>query len=166
MAKSSTQLDADIAASLGKHSARPPRTKTLGVELATTREHGVHFETGVPVTFPFIRNTEKSPRVSGFGQDIEPHGRYLLHNADPDRAPPRGWETGTVTFKKPLVIPLSGDRNAIYGPTGWKARLCDATGKRGASLSRHLAQHFGFDGIVTVDAYGTSEIIDLSRFKK
>ena len=62
------------------------------------------------------------------------------------------------------MIPLSGDRDAIYGPTGWKARLRDATGKKGAALSRLLAQRH--DGIVTVDAYGTSEIVDLSRFRR
>ncbi len=157
------QLDAEIAAALSKRGTRP-RKSGLDVELTTTDEHGVHFETGVPVTFAFMRNTEKSPRVGAtFGQDIEPHGRYLLH--DPGSPPPSRWETGTVTFKSPLVIPLTGDRAAIYGPAGWKARLHAATGKKGAALSRYLAAQ-GFDGIVTVDAYGTSEIIDLSRFKK
>lgn len=163
--KTSAQLDAEIATALGKRGTRSKNKTAIDLDLARTDEHGVHFETGVPVTFKFLRNTEKSPHVgASYGQDIEPHGRYLLHNPDPDRSPPTRWETGTVTFKSPLVIPLSGDRDAIYGPIGWKARLRDATGKKGAALSRYLAKRF--DGIVTVDAYGTSEIVDLARFRK
>lgn len=116
------------------------------------------------MTFPFVRNTEKSPRVAAiYGQDIEPHGRYLLHDPDPKRPPDRGWEKGMVTFRSPLVIPLTGDPNSIYGPDGWKARLVAATKKRGAALSRYLAKTF--DGIVTVDSHGTSEIVDLARFR-
>ena len=87
--RSPTQLDAEIAAAIDKRGARSAHARVkdqgLDVELARVDEHGVHFETGVPVTFPFIRNTEKSPRVVGFGQDIEPHGRYLLHNSIPIR---------------------------------------------------------------------------------
>jgi hypothetical protein len=165
--KTAAQLNREIDKVLRKPLSRAlrPNVRALNVDLARTDEHGVHFETGVPVTFPFLRNTEKSPRVgSSYGQDIEPHGRYLLHNTDPDRSPPSRWETGTVTFKFPLVIPLTGDSGSIYGPAGWKARLRDATGRRGAALSRFLAQRF--DGIVTVDAYGTSEIVDLARFRK
>jgi hypothetical protein len=166
MVKTPAQLDAEIAVALNKSKRRSPATKTgLDVELTITDEYGAHFETGVPVTFPFIRNTEKSSHFGArFGQDIEPHGRYLLHNM-PGQTPPRGWEIGTVTFKSPLVIPLSGDPDAIYGPLGWKARLRDVTGKKGASLSRYLAQIF--DGIVTVDVDGnTSEIVDLKSFRK
>ena len=164
MAKSRAQLDREIAEALARRRHHATK-RDLAVDLATTDEYGVHFETGVPVTFPFIRNTEKSPHVgSTFGQDIEPHGRYLLHDYDPKRKPPRGWHTGTITFRSPLVIALSGDPDKIYGPAGWKARLSDATGKRGAALSRHLAKTY--DGIVTVDETGsTSEIIDLSRFR-
>jgi hypothetical protein len=137
----------------------------INVKTAKANEYGAHFETGVPVTFRFLHNTEKSPSVGArYGQDIEPHGRYLLHNPNPKRTPPRSWETGTVTFKSPLVIPLSDDPAAIYGPTGWKAKLQEATGKRGVALSRALAKCF--DGIVTIDVDGgTSEIVDLSRFK-
>jgi len=155
--KSSAQLDREIEEAL---------VDALDVELTSADEYGKHFETGVPVTFKFLRNTEKSPYVGGsYGQDIEPHGRYLLHNPEPGRTPPRSWETGMVTFKSPLVIPLSGDPAAIYGPKGWKARLRKATGKVGAALSRYLARRF--DGIVTVDSDGgTSEIVDLSRFKR
>lgn len=136
-----------------------------GLETATSDEHGVHFETGVSVTFRYVRNTESAANFgSRFGQDIEPAGRYLLHG-DPGHAP-RGWESGTVTFRNPLVIPLSGDPEAIYGPTGWKARLRDATGLSGRALSRHLVS-LGYDGIVTVDADGyTREIVDMTGLVK
>lgn len=165
VAKSPAQLNREIAAFLARPRRHHAAKRELDLGYATTDEYGTHFETGVPVTFPFIRNTEKSPRVGAtFGQDIEPQGRYLLHNHDPKREPPRGWQTGTITFRSPLVIALSGDPDQIYGPKGWKARLRDATGKRGAALSRHLAKTY--DGIVTVDNTGaTSEIIDLSRFR-
>jgi hypothetical protein len=154
----SAQIDAEIAAALSR--SRHATKRQFDLELATTDEHGVHFETGMPVTFEFIRNTEKSPRVGKtFGQDIEPAGRYMLHKALPG-APPRGWITGTVTFQSPLVIPLTGDPNAIYGPAGWKARLRAATGKKGRALSADLVRR-GYDGIVTVDHYGTSEIVAL-----
>lgn len=137
--------------------------RDLDIELATSDEYGVHFETGIPVTFRFLRNTEKSPNFGAkYGQDIEPAGRYMLHNPDPGRLS-RGWEAGEITFHKPLVIPLTGDRNAIYGPEGWKASLHGATGKKGVELTRHLRE-LGYDGIVTVDSDGyTREIVDMTR---
>jgi hypothetical protein len=163
--KHAARLDREIAGFLAR--PRPNHaTKHADVfDLAVADEYGVRFETGVPVTFHFIRNTEKSPKLGKtFGQDIEPHGRYFLHNHDPDRTPPSGWQTGTVTFRSPLVIKLSGDPDEIYGSTGWKARLHGTTGKKGAALSRHLAKTY--DGIVTVDDQGdTREIVDLSRFR-
>ncbi len=165
--KTPAQLDREIAAAL--RAGPSPRTAAsrpaMKLELATTTEYGVKFKTGVPVTFATLRNTEKSPFVGAtYGQDIEPHGRYLLHHDDPTREPPSSWQRGTVTFQCPLVIPLAGDEGAIYGPTGWKARLVAATGKKGAALSRYLAKTY--DGIVTVDSAGdTREIVDLSRFK-
>jgi len=160
--KSTAQLDREIGAFLSRPKRAHATKRSDVFDLAVADEYGVHFETGVPVTFPFIRNTEESPKLGAtFGQDIEPHGRYLLHSDDP----PRGWQTGIVTFRSPLVVKLSGDPAAIYGPTGWKARLRDATGKKGAALSRHLAKTY--DGIVTVDEQGsTTEIVDLSPFRR
>jgi hypothetical protein len=162
MPKTPAQLDTEIAQAL----SRPRRrSQALDLAFATSAEHGVHFETGVPVTFEYIRNTEKSPRFGAtFGQDIEPAGRYLLHK-ELSGDPPRGWQSGTITLRSPLVIPLSGDPNAIYGPTGWKARLRAATGKTGRALSTDLVRR-GYDGIVTVDERGyTSEIVVLGGKK-
>jgi hypothetical protein len=156
--KTAAQLDREVTEIL----ARPRKARsrrTLDLDLAVSTEEGKRFETGVPVTFRFVRNTEKSPYVGAtFGQDIEPAGRYLLHNEDPG-ALARGWETGIVSLRSPLVIPLSGDPDAIYGPLGWKARLAEATGKKGRALSADLIRR-GYDGIVTVDDSGyTREIV-------
>lgn len=136
--------------------------------LASVTEQGRHFETGVPVTFRFVRNTEKSPYFGAtFGQDIEPAGRFMLHNEDPGEVP-RRWETGLVTFENPLVIRLSLDEN-IYGPLGWKARLRDVYKATGLKLTRKLLAE-GYDGIVTVGEYqgvrDTREIVDLTPLKR
>lgn len=145
----------------------PPRG---GVEVpgqADVTENGIRFATGTPVRFQFLRNTEKAPRTSKFGQDIEPSGRYLTHNSYPNpQGPPPGWETGEVAFQNPLV--LAHDEQDLYGPKGWKARLSEAFGGlTGKSLSQAVADA-GFDGIVTVKpSYGeTSEIVDLSMFRR
>lgn len=141
--------------------------------LTSVIEQGVRFETGLPVTFRYLRSTEKAPFMgSRFGQDIEPAGRYMLHNEEPGQVSPV-WETGVVTFQKPLVLKLSLDDN-IYGPTGWKARLRDAYGATGVELSRRLLAD-GWDGIITVaefvDAQGrahmdTREIVDLTPVRR
>jgi hypothetical protein len=132
--------------------------------LASAVEHGVLFRTGVPVSFAFVRNTAPSPKprrgaVDRFQQTIEPHGMYLLHRMS-GLDPGRGWMTGLVSLHSPLVLRLTtGD--SIYGPDGWKARLVDAYGKKGAALSRALLAS-GHDGVVTVDgAHSTSEIVVL-----
>ena len=139
-------------------------TRTHRLALASVVEDGVLFRTGVPVSFAFVRNAAPSPRpVRGtedrFQQKIEPRGVYLLHRM-PGLDPGRGWITGVVSLRSPLVLRLTtGD--AIYGPYGWKARLVEAYGKKGAALSRAILAS-GHDGVVTVDgARSTSEIVVL-----
>jgi hypothetical protein len=135
---------------------------------ASATENGIEFTTGQPVRFPYIHNTEPSPRMGvRFGQDLEPHGRYIQHHSNPDPAGlPPNLESGEIEFQNPLVIAHAPDD--IYGPNGWKARLSRAhgglTGKR---LSKALAQA-GHDGIVTVDPrHGvSSEIVDLTMFHR
>lgn len=124
----------------------------------------VRFETARPVTFSFIRNTEKSPHLGDqYGQDIEPAGRYMLHRELAGQ-PPRGWVTGLQSFRQPIVLEIALD-GRIYGPTGWKARLVQASGgKKGRALSRYL-KSLGYDGIVTVQETrgqrSTAEIVAL-----
>lgn len=136
-----------------------------------TKEAGVHFKTGQEVTFPTLRNTASAPkRMKGvpdqFQQDIEPAGRYLLHDSAGSGAAGKvspGWQSGTLTFKNPLVMKLnSGTTGGTYDADSWKSNLSKMFGgKTGKALSRAVAKA-GHDGIVTVDKYGTSEIVDLT----
>jgi len=130
--------------------ARPARFPPADLDLATVREGGVLFETGRPVRFRYVHNEEKAPQLGArFGQDIEPSGFYVLHVPENGSAPPRGWTSGLATLEHPLVLTEAFDRDAIYGPTGWKARLHAATKKRRRALSRYLLG-LGFDSIVPV----------------
>jgi hypothetical protein len=138
-------------------------------------EYGVHFETGVPVTVRFVRGTTPSPRPGPddpYQQRLEPAGRYMVHNPDsePSRRLPPGWESGTVHFRNPLVVPLSRDPETIYGASSWKVELSRAFGgRRGPALSRALVRA-GYDAVVTVTldrrcrGIDTREIVDLTRF--
>lgn len=132
---------------------------------------GVHFETGDRVSFEFLRNTESSPHLgSRYQQDIEPHGRYMLH-ATPGSSAGPGWTEGRVTFRHPLVIAFNADpaAPALYNETSWKAQLYEDYGLVGKELSRSLAAD-GYDGIVTVwtgpnrREMHTKEIVDLTSF--
>jgi hypothetical protein len=128
---------------------------------------GGGYKHGAPTAFPYMRNTEKAPKnTGGFGQDIEPHGRYLSErtNMQEDDAwfKERNYETGTAHFKSPIVMPFGGE----YGhATNWKSVLAAHYGKTGKALSAAIVKD-GFDGIITHDKYGTSETVDLSPFVK
>lgn len=137
-------------------------------------EYGVRFETGVPVTVRYLRNTRPSPKpgpTDQYQQRIEPAGRYMIHNPDPGRISP-GWESGMVRFESPLVIPLnSAPDEPVYGPSSWKAELSRAyKGKTGKALSRAIVRS-GYDAIVTVTLdkhcrpIDTREIVDLTMFR-
>ena len=124
------------------------------------------FETGREVTFPFIKNTEKAPKTTGFAQEIEPAGNYILSGEDVDVAKlPQGWTSGEVTFKNPLV--LDWGKSGLYSePDNWKQVLSSQYGgKTGKALSKAIAKD-GYDGIVTINEYGPSEIVDLTMFAK
>jgi hypothetical protein len=139
--------------------------------LAEVTEQGVTFRTGMPVTFRYVRGTRPAPQLgSKYQQDLEPAGRYMVHNETPGDLR-RDMETGIVTFQSPLVILLTADVDRIYGPGSWKARLARHYGLVGAELSQALLAE-GFDGIVTVGRYqdhrgirppvfDTREIVDL-----
>jgi len=117
------------------------------------------FKTGLPVTFDYIHNKEKSPYMgSRFGQDKEPAGQYI-------QTKPRtfknivNWETGTVAFQNPIVIDWGGG----YGEdTNWKNILSKKYGgKTGKKLSAALIAD-GHDGVVTIGKHGeASEIVNL-----
>jgi len=134
-------------------------------------EDGVRFETGVPVTFEYMRNRERAGHFGAlYQQDIEPAGRYLLLR-DPGATALPQWEFGTVSFERPLVLAFNTDADGGYDEHSWKTQLHRAYGKTGKSLSRALLKG-GYDGIVTVQisqfgrALSTREIVDLSPLSK
>ena len=141
----------------------------------THTEKGVHFATGEPLVIPVTHRKQKTAQYgSQYGQDIEPHGRYLTfgHLGKAGTAD-EGWGAKVTTthdmvhFKSPLVLHHGGTGS---GPGAWKRRLSDAYGgKKGKPLSRAVAKD-GYDAIVTVDTYGRqnkktiSEMVDLTSF--
>lgn len=133
-----------------------------GLGLASVREYGVLFRTGQSVTFPYMRNTEGAPKLPKhiqpqYGQDIEPAGRYMLH-APPDAVLGGPWMGGVITFRHPLVLVHGGTSSA---PGGWKRRLSDVFGGLKKAALSDAIRRAGFDGIVTVDRHGTSEMVAL-----
>jgi len=131
------------------------------VGLCRAAEAGVVFETCVPVTFRYVRNTDPAPHGAQplYSQDVEPAGVYMIH-APGDHTPPSGWIAGTMHFDCPLVLELNLDPELVYGPFDWKQRLYKSTHKKHLALSKHLLK-LGYDGIVTVRNGETSEIVDL-----
>jgi hypothetical protein len=126
------------------------------------REYNVVFETGQPVSFPFVRNTERAGNFGKtFQQDIEPTGIYLLHSP---HKPPVGWEHGTVMLDAPLVIPFNTQPSGGYDENSWKAVLQKKYRAKGKALSRQLITA-GYDSVVTVglnrnfDPEDTREIV-------
>jgi GNAT superfamily N-acetyltransferase len=125
----------------------------------------VRFESGVPVTFTFLRNTEGAPKLprgaeDRYGQRIEPAGRYL-QMADRSSTAFGTWVLGVVTFRSPIVMEHV---STTAVPEGWKARLSKAFGgKVGKGLSQAIVKA-GFDAIVTVSGEEPSEMVDLTMF--
>ena len=132
--------------------------------LTTATEQGIKFETGRPVTITYLRNNDVAPNLgSTYQQDIEPAGRYMIHNEEPGETGDY-WEVGQITFRNPLVIAFNTGGFGGYDTGSWKYKLHEYYGgKTGKQLSRAILQD-GYDGIVTVgpeNSY-TKEIVDLS----
>lgn len=137
-------------------------------------EQDVHFETGVPVRFRYVHNTSKAGHFGHrFLQDIEPHGRYMLHNEDPGKLP-KGWESGWASFVNPLVIQFNMvEGSSAYDEFNWKAVLANHFGVVGKRLTNKLIK-MGFDGIVTAEfmeyhgweGWASKEIVSLKTGRK
>lgn len=113
-------------------------------------------------TFDYAHNTEKAPRVQGYGQDVEPHGRYLTARDPHGNYEDSRWELGTHTFHNPKYMPFGGGYDE---ESNWKNRLSqEYQGKKGRSLSRALLKD-GYDGIITHDEEGPREIVDLTPLR-
>lgn len=140
--------------------ARIPNAEII--KPTTYSGNGIVFETGKPVKFTYIRNTVPAPKIQGdpYDQKIEPSGRFMLQKTFEGSAG-SGWEEGSIEFTSPLVI----EHVATKGADGWKQRLSSAyKGKTGKALSKAIAAD-GYDGIVTVEKDGTSEIVDLTNLR-
>ena len=126
-------------------------------------------ETGKPITLKFSRNTEKSPPApSGdpYQQKIEPHGTYLSHNdsnMSSEDAKRINRELGVIEFKNPLVMPFNKTEGG-YDENSWKMVLFKEYKKKGRTLTKELIRK-GFDGVITYDKYGFSEIVSFKDFK-
>lgn len=113
-----------------------------------------------PVTLKFARRKDSVGQYGrgGFGQDVEPAGRYMVSAEEGGNFDPKVWSTGTVTFKRPLRIDAGGGYDE---DSNWKRRLSEHYGgKTGKALSDAVRAD-GFDAIITSDKYGTGEIVDL-----
>jgi hypothetical protein len=132
----------------------------MGVE-----EYGHHFSTGLPVHLNWKHILDRAEDFgSRFQQDIEPVGRYVLHDPDPD-IPRHGWEQGKTLLECPLVIPFNLHHGCGYDGFSWKHQLSEAFDRvTGINLSLMLLNR-GFDGVVTVELtredvpYDTREIV-------
>lgn len=133
--------------------------KVLG-QAELVAKDGVQFRTGSPVTFRYARALAGDQ--SKFGADIQPAGVYLFHLVDEGGMKAPGWDTGTMSFRNPLVLEWVA---ATSEPQGWRARLSyHFGGKRGKDLSRAI-RLAGYDGVVTVRGQWqeAGEIVDLRR---
>jgi hypothetical protein len=120
------------------------------------------FKSGTPVSFEYIKNTEKSPNFGNlYGQDIEPAGTYIIERPKSFKPSPR-YNEGVMTFENPLVIDFGG---GYSDSSNWKRVLQKQfKGKKGKALSKEIVKA-GYDGIITMDGNETSEIVDLKMFK-
>ena len=82
---------------------------------------GRKFETGVPVEFRSLHNRERSPNFgSQFQQDLEPAGRYMIHQENPGDLTNTQWDTEMSKFENPLVIEFNVDDDVSYNEHSWK----------------------------------------------
>ncbi len=125
--------------------------------------------TGKPISFQYTRRKKSATDIFGvpdkespFDRGYEPSGKYIntiegrgkIDEADPNI------ENGRVWFDNPLVI-----RGGTYGePSSWKRVLSKKyDNKTGKELSKALIKD-GYDGVITVDRQGPTEILDLTSF--
>jgi hypothetical protein len=122
----------------------------------------VVFRTGEPITFEYMRNMESSPKNipnDPYQQQIEPHGIYVTQG----KTDLPGYEFGTMTLNNPLVVPINSVEGNVYDENSWKMNLYKQYKKKGKALTKHLV-NLGYDGIITYDKYGTSEIVSFKPF--
>jgi hypothetical protein len=101
--------------------------------------------------FQYMHNNESASKfgpAEAFAND--PYGYWMVHG-EGGKAPDDRWVTGQKQFDQPLYIEWDG----------WKERLSSAYGgATGKELTKKLRAD-GYDGIVTFDKYGPSEMVAL-----
>lgn len=91
---------------------------------------------------------------STYGQDVEPHGTYVLQR-DHGRDLFPGWVGGKASLKKPLFIDLDKYENVI----DYKRDLATQYKAKGKALTKKLMAK-GYDAIITqTKKYGSEEIV-------
>jgi len=124
-------------------------------------------ETGKPVSFYFIHNTESATDIFGkpkkdapYGRAFEPSARYI-NIASESKAKEIANEggqfvSGKLTFKNPIVLPNDNLK--------WKEKLSETYGgKTGKALSKAIIAD-GHDGVITTEDKYITETIDLTTF--
>lgn len=121
-------------------------------------------ETGKPVTFHFIHNTESATSIFGvpdkdapYGRGYEPSARYVSVVSEKTASSASGtFIGGKLTFANPLVIPNAG--------LTWKKTLSEQYGGlTGKELSKAVIAD-GYDGIITTEDSYITETVDLTTF--
>jgi len=130
---------------------------------------------GKPFEFHFFRHNKSAGNYgSVFGQNIEPHGRYMtqINPLNYNKALvldfPHEYESGKINFKRPYVLEFGGGYGA---DTNWKITLSKQfNGKKSKRLSQAIVDA-GYDGVVTYSKSTgpnrpahTDEIVDLTSF--
>ena len=118
-------------------------------------------QTGEPITFNFVHNTDSATAMFGipdkdspFDRGYEPSGQYVSIVNDEFTPFSETQQTGTITLNNPLVVDLEG----------WKQRLSEQyNGLTGKELSKAVIAD-GYDGIVTTDGKYISEIVNFNTF--
>ena len=121
-------------------------------------------ETGKPVSFNFIHNTESATSIFGkpkkddrFYRGFEPSARYVNVASKEIADKVQGtFISGKLTFNNPLVIPNNRGQ--------WKKTLSEKyDGKTGKELSKALIKD-GYDGVITTNDNYISEVVDFTTF--
>lgn len=114
----------------------------------------------IKMTYVKVTGQNTQNYGSKYGQNIEPSGEYMSMDVMKGSNKIQGYEYGTITFNKPLIVEWKST-----GENGWKADLSQKYGgKTGKSLSNAIKKD-GYDAIITVDGGWTSEIVNLNGVK-
>lgn len=114
----------------------------------------------IKMTYVRVPNQKTANYGETYGQNIEPKGEYMSMDIMQGKNMIQGFEYGTITFKKPLIV-----EHKNTSATGWKKDVSEMYGgKTGKALSNALMKD-GYDAIITVDGGWTSEIVNLAGEK-